>query len=195
MKHLQMLSLAAVAAAAIIAFLGVGSASATTLETTGFTENGPISITATLKAGTTLRLLSTDTGFTYNTCTGSLVEGATRSPYTGTTVTGPIATLVFGACWNTVTPHLYGTLHISHIAGTTNGTVSSSGAEVTSYSSTFGTYLPCRTGGGAHLGTLTGSKHSHAALHINAVLNCTFVSAEWIGTYTVTSPTGLGVSA
>jgi hypothetical protein len=194
MKYLKMLGVAAMAAMALMAVVGAGTASATTLETTGVTANESISITATLKAGTTLRLLSTGTGITYNTCTGSTVAGST-TVFTGPTVSGPITTLDFGPCNNSVTPQKNGTLSVQHIAGTTNGTLRSSGAEVLSFSPTFGTYLNCRTGEGTHLGTLTGSKHLHAEMHINAVLDCGIVSAEWIGTYIVTSPTGLGVSA
>ncbi|HEX6204942.1 MAG TPA: hypothetical protein VFZ29_03950, partial [Solirubrobacterales bacterium] len=81
------------------------------------------------------------------------------------------------------------------IPGTTNGTVFSEEAEIT-VGSPFGT-LNCKTNAGVDLGTLTGTKEGHATIDVNAVLNCGFLmpSATLKGTYTVTSPTGLGVSA
>jgi hypothetical protein len=203
MKYLKMLGLAAISALAMMA-VTAGTASATTLEVDGVTKNSKVEISASLKAGNSLPLTSTSGGTLFNTCTGSTVgghtgttvEGHSTGPYTGATVTGPITTLTFTGCNNNVTPHKMGTLHIEHIKGTTNGTLRSSGAEVTSYSAIFGTYLNCKTGEGTHLGTLTGvGTGKHASMHVNAALNCGITSALWSGTYTVTSPTGLGVSA
>jgi hypothetical protein len=109
-------------------------------------------------------------------------------------VTGAVNTLTFGTCTREpVTTHKGGTLHIKWIEGTTNGTVTSSGAEVTT-GSPFGT-LNCKTGEGTHLGTLKGVAKTteHATMEINAVLSCSGISSKWEATYTVTSPTGLGV--
>jgi hypothetical protein len=63
-------------------------------------------------------------------------------------------------------------------------------------STAFGT-VNCKTGTGTDLGTLTGVSSGNATMHINAVLNCGFLlpSATFKGTYTVTSPSGLGVTA
>lgn len=60
-----------------------------------------------------------------------------------------------------------------------------------------GSYVNCKTGTGTHMGTLTGVKEGHATLHIDAIKNCGFFmpSATWGATFTVTSPTGLGVVA
>jgi hypothetical protein len=194
MKYLKMLGLAVVSAMAMMA-VTAGTASATTLEVSGVTKNSRVDISASLVGEVSLPLTSTSGGTLFNTCTGSTVGGYTTSPYTGTTVTGHITTLTFTGCKNPVTVHKMGTLHIEHIKNTTNGTLRSSGAEVTSYSTIFGTYLNCKTGEGTHLGTLTGVKEGHALMHVNAALNCGITSALWAGTYTVTSPTGLGVSA
>ncbi len=191
MKYLKMLGLAAVAAMAMTAFTA-GSASATTLEIGGVTQNGSVAISASLEGGTSAVLSRTD-GSLANTCTKSTVKGSTET-VTGATVTGAIAKndLTFTSCTRPVEVHKGGTLHVAHTSGT-NGTVTSSGAEVT-VSSIFGT-LNCKTGEGAHLGTLTGVKEGHATMDISAVLNCGIVpSATWNGTYTVTSPTGLGVT-
>ncbi|HEY5943448.1 MAG TPA: hypothetical protein VIT89_11400, partial [Solirubrobacterales bacterium] len=163
MKYLKMLGLAAVAAMALTAFTA-GSASATTLEVSGVTQNKAVTLEATLKTGTSAILSRTD-GSLANTCTGSTVKGTTVTPFTGATVTGPISTLDFGPCERPVTVHKAGTLHVAHIAGTTDGTVTSSGAEVT-VGSIFGT-LNCKTGGGVDLGTLTGvdgSPSTHAEM-------------------------------
>jgi hypothetical protein len=194
MKYIKMLGLAVMSAMALMA-VSAGTASATTLHVDGVTTNARVDISASLKAGDSLPLTSTSGGTLFNTCTGSTVKGHTTSPFSGTTVTGPITTLEFSNCKNNVTPHQMGTLHIEH-TGVTNGTLRSSGAEVTSFSAIFGTYLNCRTGTGTHLGTLTGAgAGKHAEMHVNAALNCGITSALWKGTYIVTSPTGLGVSA
>jgi hypothetical protein len=206
MKYLKMLGLAAVAAMALMAVVA-GSASATTLEVGGTAKNESVTITASLKAGTSAIL--TDTfGFSSNTCTESHVHGSTTSAdiggktfdntYTGDSLTGPLTEesngLSFGKCTREpVTAHKSGELHITWISGTTNGTVTSSGAEVTT-GSPFGT-LNCKTGEGTHLGILTGVAKTteHATMDINAVLSCSGVSSKWEATYIVTTPTGLGV--
>jgi hypothetical protein len=194
MKHLKKLRVAALATAALTAFLGAGGASATTLEVGGATQNKSVALTLSLEAGTSLLLRDT-AGFSLQTCGGSHTAGETASPYTSSTVTAPSTTLTFIACSDTTTVHKPGTLHISHISGTTNGTVVSSGAEWTWYSTSFGAYLNCKTGAGTHLGRLTGVKEGHARLDVNAVLSCSGISAKIETTYAVTSPTGLGVEA
>jgi hypothetical protein len=192
MKYLKMLGLAGLAAMALTAFIGAGTASATTLEVGGVTQNSSVSISATLKAGTSAALRDT-LGLLANTCTTSEVAGSTESPFSGTTVTGKVSSLKFSNCSDPVTVHQNGSLHVQHITGTTNGTVSSSGAEVTA-DGPFG-YLNCRTGSGTHLGTLTGVGSGNATMDVNAIVDCAPISARWVATYTVTSPAGLGVSA
>ena len=188
MKHLKMLGLAAVAAMALTAFTA-GSASATTLEIGGVTQNTSVTIAASLKSGTSA-LLKDTFGFSINTCTSSTVTGATASPFSGATDTGPVTTLDFASCTRElVIVDKPGTLHIA-FTKETNGTLTSSGAEVTT-PSPLG-ILNCKTGEGTHLGTLTGVASGHATLDINAVLLCG-ISVRWEATYTVTNPTGLGV--
>ena len=192
MKYLKILGLAAVAAMALTAF-AASTASATTLEVGGVTKNESVTLDASLASGTKAVLARTD-GSLANECAASTVQGSTASPFTGATVTGPISSLSFTECTRPVTVHKAGTLHVAH-TGTTDGTVTSSGAEVT-VGSPFGT-LNCKTGEGVHIGTLKGTASGHATMEIGAVLNCGFLvpSATWKGTYVVTSPTGLGVSA
>jgi hypothetical protein len=203
MKYLKKLGLAALAAMALTAF-SAGSASATTLEIGGVVKNETVTINASIKAGTSAILRDTF-GFSVNTCTGSTVHGETtyadgvHNKYTGTRLTGPITSLTFSGCTNPVTVHKPGNLYIEHIRGTTNGTVFSEGAEVTVWSALHNTYINCKTGAGIHLGILTGVAKTteHATMDINATLNCEphLSSAKWTGTYTVTTPTGLGVVA
>jgi hypothetical protein len=195
MKHLKIIGLAAVAAMALMAF-AAGSASATTLEENGKTTNAEVTITASLETGTSAILEDTN-GLTQDTCTESHVHGTTVTPFTGPEVGGPVATLSFGGCTHTTTVLAKGNLTISNIAGTTNGTVKSNGAEVTVKSTIFGVSIVCKTGAGTDIGTLTGVSSGDATMDINATVNCgSFVpTAKWEGSYWITKPTPFGVSA
>lgn len=194
MTQLRRITASAFAAAAILLIVGAGSASATTMEVGGVTQNKSVDINLRLAIGTST-VLSLTNGSLANTCTVSRMRGATQSPFSGTTVATWANTLSFESCTRPVTVHSAGALRVQYISGTTNGTVSSSGAEVT-VGSPIGT-LTCNTGLGADLGTLTGSSGGWAYLDVNAVLNCGFLapSASWIGTYETTWAEGLGVSA
>ncbi len=190
MKLSKILGVAAVAAMALMAF--ASTASATTLEVGGVAKNASVSLEATIASGGSALL--TDTfGATANTCTTSVVKGSTSSPFTGTTVGGPISTLSFSNCSEgNPTVDAAGSLTVERIGTTTNGTVKSTGAKVT-VPSFFGT-LTCTTSS-TDIGTLTGVASGSAKFDINAVLSCTVIgTAKWSGTYTVTSPAGLGVT-
>ena len=193
MKFTKILGAAAVAAMALMAF--ASSASATTLEVGGAAKNAEVAIEATLKSGTSA-LLTDTAGFAANTCVSSTVKGHTEKTFTvaGTgAISGPITALAWGGCTegNPVVDSM-GTLSVEWIKGSpTNGTVRSNGAKVT-VPSFFGT-LTCTTEN-TDIGTLTGVKVGFATMDINGVLKCTIIStAKWTGTYTVTSPEGLGV--
>ena len=192
MKLHKMLGLAVVAAMALTA-VTASSASATTLEKGGVAKNEAVAYSATITVGNSSIIARTDGSLVIH-CGNSSISGITSS-FTGTSVTGSLSTLSFETCERPVTVHKAGTLHIEHRAGTTDGTVSSSGAEWT-VGSPFGT-LNCKSGTGVDIGTLTGTGSGLAHIDVNAVLNCGFLvpSASWKGTYTVTSPSGLGVSA
>jgi hypothetical protein len=191
MNYLKMLGLAAAGAMALMAF-AAGSASATTLEVEGVAQNVSVSPILTLKSGTSMIIKDTF-GVSFNTCTASELKASTASPFTGETVTGAVSTLAFSSCTREpIRTHKGGTLHVKWIAST-NATVTSSEAEWTT-GSPFGT-LTCKTGAGTHLGALTGVKTGNAMLDINAALSCSGVSMKWEATYTVTSPSGLGVVA
>jgi hypothetical protein len=190
MKFTKILGVVAVAALALMAF--ASTASATTLETKGVAENAAVTIKASIASGGSALL--TDTfGVAANTCTSSTVEGTT-TVFTGSAVSGPISVLGWSNCTEgNPTVDAKGSLSVTNISGTTNGTVRSTGAKVT-VPSFFGT-LTCETNG-TDLGTLNGKKEGTATMTINAVLSCTVVgTAKWSGTYTITSPANLGVGA
>ena len=180
---------------AFMAFVGAGTASATTLATSGVAENAAISINATLASGTSA-ILKDNLGIQTDTCTTSTVQGKTISPFTGTSVSGNILSLTFGSCTDTTTVLSAGALKIEWTSGT-NGKVSSSGAEVTVFATALNASAVCKTGTGTEIGTFTGVKTGKATMDIStSKLNCGILgTATWTGTYTVTGPENLGVES
>lgn len=208
MKHLKMFGLAAVAAAAMMAFVGVGTAAAGPTElfvnhvTAGATDNtGGVTIHATLASGTSA-VLSDTSGELADTCKGSTVHGVTHNT-TAERVTGDIEALTWENCnWSTETLN-EGDLSVTYVGdvngdGVNDGTVFGTGSEVEV--EVFG-FIPCLYGTeeGTHLGTLTGSTEGHAKMDINAMINKLGGSGfcpettRWVASYTVTTPTGLTV--
>ncbi|MDQ3724680.1 MAG: hypothetical protein M3335_02115 [Actinomycetota bacterium] len=206
MKYIKMLGLAAVAAAALMAFVGAGTASATTLctatETPCATANQINAvhdniIKATLSGTAVLERTS---GEALASCTVGGMEGKiTNGGGSSATVSGDLTALTWGAkgagCNQTVHTVKLGELEIHHIAGTDNGTVTAKNTEVTV--EIFGVSCTYGSGAALHLGTLTGGKSP--VLHINAVVNKTaggFLcpeDARWTATYNVTQPTPIYV--
>jgi hypothetical protein len=196
MKSLKMLGLAVVAAMALTAF-AAGTASATTLEVGGAAQNSAVSIKATLATGTSA-ILKDEAGTTTDTCTTSEVKGKTESPFSSASVSGPVETLSFKNCSHTTTVLKNGRLSVTWTSGT-NGSVTSTEAEVTVQSTVFGASAICKTGAGTKLGTLTGNPTAEgktlSTMDISATINCGILgNASWTGTYTVTSPEELGVT-
>jgi hypothetical protein len=202
MKYVKMLGLAAVAAAALMAFIGAGTASATTLCKATDTPDCSLANTyaagttihASLKPGTSARLFSGST--TISTCTESTVHGKTTNT-TATVIDGNIEKLTFGKCTEPATAVALGSLDIHWISGTHNGKVTGTANQVTvlafgGISCTYG------TGAGTTLGTLTGG--TQAVMHINATVSKTaggFLcpsTAGWQGEYIVTTPHTLYVT-
>jgi hypothetical protein len=202
MKYVKMLGLAAVAAMALMAF--ASSASATTLTCTN-----PPGTKVTCPAGTVIDAsaessLTLHAGFANITCTESTVKGQITKPGSSTeTASGPIETLTFANCPNAkVVVIKKGTLEVhTDEEGVTNGngTVTSSGAEVTVETAGITcTYATNNT----DIGTLTGSSvtGSTATFDINAELtrvagNIFFCAtpAHWEGNYKITEPDWLDV--
>lgn len=191
MKHLKMLGLAAVAAMAFTAVVA-STSSATTLEVGGVTQNSAVTLEMSLASGTSTTLSATG-GSLANTCTTSVMHGTT-STFTGSVAKGPLSTLTFTNCTRPVTVHKAGTIEVTDIANSTNGTAYWDEAEVT-VGTPVGT-VTCIPSPTTHIGTITGNASGKGTMHGSGVLNCGFLlpSASWKGTYTVTSPSGLGVS-
>jgi len=202
MKYLKIIGLAAVAAMALTAFVGAGTASAQTL----YTYTTPSANTA-IEVGTELvssleketsALLKDTLGGVNDTCTGSEVKGKIATNVTGD-AGGAVSSLAFTGCSHTTDVLANGELEIKNIAGTTNGTVVSRGARVTIKSTIFGVSCVANTGEGTTIGTLTGAKAhtAKATMDISAVitLDNSCGDSTWTGKYEVTSPVGLTVDS
>jgi hypothetical protein len=189
MRYPKLAGLATAASMAFMALLVVGTASATTLEVGGVAQNKAVSFTASLKSGTSL-LVKDESGTSTDTCTGSTIAGSTTT-FTGTPG-GPVSGLTFTSCSHTTTVLAKGSISFAWTSGT-HATVSSSGAEITVQSTFFGASAVCKTGPGRTIGTLTGVGSGSATLDLNAKITCGVLSdVSWTGTYTITSPAGLG---
>ena len=201
MKYLKILGLAAVAAMALMAFAGAGTASAAgvlcSTATTPCTSKWAVGTTLefSLKTGTSAKLTTTDTA-TLATCTSSTLTGTLTENPNATTknATGSVAKagLTWGGCLVTTTTLEGGTLEVE--AGSAGaGTVRAKGFQITINTGAFGscTYT---AGTGTHLGTLSEGSAGTATLSINAVVSklagvlCP-PSARWIAEYTLTKPT------
>ncbi|MGN6816857.1 MAG: hypothetical protein ACTHK3_12370 [Solirubrobacterales bacterium] len=193
MKCLKALGLAAIAAVALMAFLGAGSASASVLCTTTTTPCGTGWHVNSLVATATGSISQHSTGGALEaTCTGS--SSTDESIGTGSSTTTSVRkvrreNLTWSGCNQTTETLEGGETEIHQIAGTHNGTVTSKGFKVTvviaGVSCTFG------AGTGIHLGTLTGG--APAILHMHAIVLKEFGSflcpadSVWDGTYQVTN--------
>jgi hypothetical protein len=200
MKYAKMLGLLAVAAAALMAF--AGSASATTLTAPSGTTYTS-SIHAVNEGNLTLEGENISV-----TCTGSTVQGTVESHGSGVTVKGNISELTFTGCNQHVTVVNAGSLEIHNIAGTNDGTLTSSGATVTIlFTTIFGNIHCSFATNNTDIGRLTAapSNEGHATLDIGKegetripVESGSFLcgnSAKWVGFYKVDTPTGLKVDA
>ena len=209
MKYLKILGLAAIAAAAMMAF--AGSASATILTGSGCNaETG-------CAAGTVIHAESEgkavlDPPIGKIEC-NSTVEGEVTDPGSSTTtVKGKINTLKFEPCENgaVVTVLAKGTLEIhteykegKEQAKNNNGTLTSFGTEVTIEAFGFHCIFKTNATAGTTIGTVTGSANTkgNAKFDISATIPRTggrsgaFCGAEaqWTGSYKVTSPATLNI--
>lgn len=152
-------------------------------------------IKASLEPESSLRLEHTE-GELSATCTGSEIAAEIeKAGGEGSHPSGKVSSLTFSGCSGTTVALATGELKIERVPGTTDGIVTSSGAELTFYSELDGDRI-CKTGSGTIIGTLTGAGIGvPATLDINAAINCGAVwpitSRVLTGTYTITSPTGL----
>lgn len=203
MKYIKMLGLAAVAAAALMAFVGASTASATVLckegKTSGCAAAGKAyasgtAVEATLTSGTSAELLAG--GFLEDTCTGSTIKGTTSNAGSSTeTVRGSASSLTWSGCTFTTTTKTLGTLEIHWISGTDNGTLTASGFEV-NVNQPFGT-CTYKSGTGNDLGTLKGGNPASIVISTTVTGGGAFgcpSTATWNAAYTVTAPKPLFVS-
>ena len=186
MKYVKILSLLAVASAALMAF--AGSASATTVTSS---EGETPKIVASAEGHAVL-----DNPIAKIEC-ASTVEGTVESHGTGVPAAGAISELSFTNCTNSwhVTVVAKGSLSVTGTGGG-NGTVSSSGATVEA--TRFGVVCRYSTGTGTKVGTVTGG--TPATMHIEAAIpfhNGSFLCGEgattWTGSYSVSKPGTLTV--
>jgi hypothetical protein len=196
MKYIKMLGMATAVAIGLTTAV-VSVASATTLGIGGVSQNKAVTIWAVGESGTSTVLKDTN-NLTQDTCTEPALHLET-GVFTGASVSGTVSTLAWFTCTHTTHTIAAGSLSISRIGSTTNGTLTSSGAEWTFKSTVFGLSLVCKTGSGTDIGTLTGAPTSadHATIDVNAVVNCGFFcpTAVLSGRLTVETPNGLGVES
>jgi len=219
MKYVKMLGLAAVAAAALMAFVGASSASATVLcETPG--TGSPTGTTCPeawgVGAGDAIHavsegnlVLTTGSEFTQITCkkgtvTGTVVtEGsATETVKADSAKAGDLTweecSTPNGAC--TVSTVAAGTLEIHWIEGTHNGTVTGNNTIVTSEcNSIFGKIHCIYKAANEDLGTLTGGETATAdfestPINIEPTSNLCPKEPKWDAKYVVTQPDALYVT-
>ena len=199
MKYLKMLGLAVVAAMALMAMAGAGTASATVLCKTTSTPCNSV-----YGKGTVIRptltgsnVLETLEGSTLTTCVGTSIKTVIENPGGATaTVFGPNTELVATGCTNQTFTLKSGSLEIHHIAGTDNGTVTGLVAEVTVvvFGGTSCTY---GAGTGTDIGTLIGGESP--VIKVNGIVKKTaggFIcpaETRWTGEYKVTEPTPIYV--
>jgi hypothetical protein len=195
MKYAKMFGLAALAAA-LMAFVAAGTASATELDNaTGMVTTG--STISAVNEGTVV--LHPPIGDIE--CNKSLVSGkTTNTGGASETVKGNIESLTFENCNATVTVLKKGTLEI-HSSGSNNGTLTSSGTEVTVNYLGFHCIFSTSS---TDIGTLTGSKTTGktATFDISATIPRTGgtsgffcgSTAQWTGSYEITNPDTLNVT-
>ena len=206
MKYVKMLALAAVAAGALMAFIGAGTASATVLCSTTADpcpagQSWPVNtvLDFSIPSGSTANLVDT-TGEELDKCSTSTVKGKISNAGGSTaTTTGAVEELTWGSCTFPTKTLTLGNLEIHKISSTSNGTLTADGTfEVTINTIFFGSCIYGVTSG-VDLGELT--EGSPAVFHANAVaekfsgsnLACPSTS-KWTATYTLTSPSGTTLS-
>jgi hypothetical protein len=208
MRSLKMLGFAAVAAAALMAFVGASSASATVLckvEGTGATTGticpsgsaygAKTAVSAQLVAGTVAKL---ETAFKTIECKKSTTSGET-SAEEAAEITGPEGTLTFTECNCEIKVLHAGTVSTGWISGTHNGTQKSTGNETTSQCSTiFGNVHCIYKTNATDLGTLTGGNpaklDANASIPRLATDGLCAEKAVWHAEYEVTAPKPLFIA-
>lgn len=196
------ISLTAVAALFVMAFIGGSSASATVLcstTTTPCSAKWPAGtvLEFSLAPGTSSKLTYTN-GEPYMTCTGSTIgDKLTNAGSSTTTPAGPIETLTWSSCTFPNITTLKGGLEVHHITGTHNGTVTTTGETKVTFQTLFFGSCVYGTTAGTHLGTLTGTTatRTDAVFAANTIVKKLIGSeaacpetSKWTAEYTLTKP-------
>jgi hypothetical protein len=209
MKHLRIVSLAAVLVTSLIAF--AGSASATKLcqnKLNTATCGQPIKAQTLFEAKLIGEATITDTLATVK-CKAAAIGGKTENEGSGTetvrlpdSASGEKLILTFGTCTpNCLTVVAAGKLEIHHIATTDNGTVTSSGLELTTNCNTMFGVLHCvYVTNNTDIGLLEGGspaklKISTKELKYKEGHEFCEETASWTAEYEVTTPKPLYVTA
>jgi hypothetical protein len=215
MKYVKTLGLAAVMAMALMAFAGATTASATVLCGVEPTEGSPATkgtvcpagqaygsgtqVHVVLKPGTIGRFTTT---FKTIECEETTATGATSNEGSASeTVQGTVEVLTLGKCNCEVKVLKKGTMEVHWNADSFNGTLTSSGAELTVICSTILGNIHCiYVTENTNNGTLTGGSPAFADVQeaeIPRLVTSGFCAekAKWDATYEVTSPTPLYVAA
>jgi hypothetical protein len=195
MKHLKTLCLAAVAAAALIAIAGSGTASATVLCKENLTPCEPAKIWPKNQAFKSSLEAGTEAVFTFKPplgtyqikCQGSTMNGEiVNAGGEKANVIIELEPLTLENCGCPVTVLKDGALSVEHVAGTMNGSLTSANMEVT-----FQCMEHCIYGDGK-FGTLTAG--AMGTIDVSATMNkikggvlCP-ATATWAASYTVTAP-------
>ena len=204
MKYLKMLGLAAIAAGALMAFVGAGTASATELTcSAGVMCAAPTHIHAVNEGTVTLDPIIGKIECGESTVTGRASTGSSSTTVASVNERGEAAeleALTFGSCNAAITVEKKGSLeiHTRTASADGNGTLTSKGAQIKIVFS--GITCTATTGTGVDIGTVTGSKNlsnKTATLDIEATipLDGAFCggSASWTGSYLVTTPDYLDI--
>lgn len=202
MKYVKILGLLAVAAAALMAFAGIASATTVTSPTgTTYGTGSKFPIHATSEGHAILHNPIAKIECP-STVTGNLSKnpGETHAGGTTTAATGPITALSFEPCTNSwhVTVDVNGYLEVlsDGKAGTYDGTVYSEGTTVKS--TRFGIECFYSTGETTKIGTLIGGTPAKMVIEASIPLHggsglCGSGATVWTGTYKVTTPGSLFV--
>lgn len=204
MRYLKMLAIAAVAAMALTAFVGAGSASATVLCKTaikeGCAESGwayPVGTVVDLSlTGTTVT--ETTGGILADTCLQGTLKGETTNAGSSSeTVDWNVSEMWSRECSRITTPLANGSLEVEWIPGTNNGTLIGRNTEVTK-NTIFGTCNYGTVAGGNYYGTVNGG--NPATVSTEAVFpklagNATCpADVRWTGSYAIPSPEPLYIA-
>lgn len=210
MKYLKMLGLAAIAAGALMAFVGASTASATVLCETNVTSNcgsawswaNGSTVTFSLAPGASAKLKDPIFGTTINTCTASSVSGAVTNGSSTTTPNGT-AHGTFTECTKPVSEATDGTIEIHSISGSDQGTVTANGFAFT-FEDPFGHMCAYGFNAATDIGNFVpGTNGLDGTLNINHAVSLIAAhsdegcisSGTWTANYTQTGSTPLYISA